>query len=111
MTLKITALECHISDQVRKKLLNDRGVEILSGKRKDRYKFKTPPLRNVALTGPYMHNGFFYQLKDLMKFHMSPQNTSSHFCKETLRTILMNLKKLSIETGKEIPKDLALLTL
>lgn len=32
-------------------------------------KFKVPTLRNVALTGPYMHNGVFQDLKTVLKFH------------------------------------------
>jgi cytochrome c peroxidase len=32
-------------------------------------KFKVPSLRNVALTAPYMHNGYFTSLKDVVKFY------------------------------------------
>ena len=31
--------------------------------------FKTPTLRNIALTGPYMHNGFFDNLRDAVAFY------------------------------------------
>jgi cytochrome c peroxidase len=31
--------------------------------------FKTPTLRNVALTAPYMHDGRFADLKEVMKFY------------------------------------------
>ncbi len=31
--------------------------------------FKTPTLRNVALTGPYMHNGVFDNLRDAVAFY------------------------------------------
>ncbi|QDK82501.1 cytochrome-c peroxidase [Spirosoma sp. KCTC 42546] len=33
------------------------------------YAFRTPSLRNVGLTAPYMHNGFFQSLKQVMKFY------------------------------------------
>lgn len=33
-------------------------------------KFKVPTLRNVAVTGPYMHNGVFQELKTAIRFHM-----------------------------------------
>lgn len=36
-------------------------------------KFKTPSLRNVAITGPYMHNGVFATLKDVMDFYAIPE--------------------------------------
>ncbi len=32
--------------------------------------FKTPTLRNVALTAPYMHNGTFATLEDVVKFYL-----------------------------------------
>ncbi|MDC7997258.1 cytochrome-c peroxidase [Gilvibacter sediminis] len=31
--------------------------------------FKTPTLRNIALTGPYMHNGVFNSLEEVMEFY------------------------------------------
>lgn len=31
--------------------------------------FKTPTLRNIALTGPYMHNGAFQKLEDVIDFY------------------------------------------
>jgi cytochrome c peroxidase len=34
-----------------------------------RYAFKTPTLRNVALTAPYMHNGVFNTLEDVVTFY------------------------------------------
>jgi len=34
-----------------------------------RHAFKTPSLRNVALTAPYMHNGVFATLEDVMDFY------------------------------------------
>ena len=34
-----------------------RRFQLLSaGRSEDRYSFRTPPLRNVAITGPWMHN-------------------------------------------------------
>jgi cytochrome c peroxidase len=32
-------------------------------------KFKAPSLRNIALTAPYMHNGYFTTLKDVVRFY------------------------------------------
>ncbi len=34
-----------------------------------KYAFKTPTLRNVALTAPYMHNGTFRTLEEVMEFY------------------------------------------
>ena len=35
----------------------------------DRWKYKTPGLRNVALTAPYMHNGSLSSLGDVVEFY------------------------------------------
>nr|MBP9165015.1 c-type cytochrome [Leptospiraceae bacterium] len=35
----------------------DNGLYNLTGNEQDRYKFKVPSLRNVALTSPYFHDG------------------------------------------------------
>ena len=33
------------------------------------YAFRTPSLRNLAVTGPYMHNGAFASLQDVVNFY------------------------------------------
>lgn len=38
-------------------------------KQSENGKFKTPSLRNIALTSPYMHNGYFTTLQDVVKFY------------------------------------------
>lgn len=39
----------------------------------DAYKFRTPSLRNVALTGPYGHNGAYATLEAMIRHHADPQ--------------------------------------
>ena len=41
----------------------------------DRFAFRTPPLRNVALTGPWMHNGAFTTLEGAVRHHLDPANS------------------------------------
>ena len=38
----------------------------------DAYRFRTPPLRNVALTAPYGHNGAFPTLERMIQHHINP---------------------------------------
>ncbi len=38
----------------------------------DRFAFRTPPLRNVAITGPWMHNGAFTTLEAAVRHHLAP---------------------------------------
>jgi cytochrome c peroxidase len=52
--------------------LNDSGRAVITGKAEDIGKFKTASLRNIAITGPYMHNGIFKTLKDVINFYNDP---------------------------------------
>jgi len=38
----------------------------------DKYKFRTPPLRNVSITAPYFHNGTSRSLADAIMQHIDP---------------------------------------
>lgn len=49
--------------------INDLGRETVTGFERDRYKFKVPSLRNVALTKPYMHDGRFGSLESVLNFY------------------------------------------
>jgi cytochrome c peroxidase len=44
----------------------DYGVEEVVNQRDLRYNFRTPTLRNIALTAPYMHNGAYNTLRDVV---------------------------------------------
>ena len=47
----------------------DRGRVEVTSRPEDRGRFKTPSLRNVALTAPYMHDGSFATLEAVIKFY------------------------------------------
>ena len=48
----------------------DFGMEQISGDPADRYKFRTAPLRNLALQPAYFHNGSFTRLYDAIRHHL-----------------------------------------
>lgn len=48
---------------------NDEGRGGVTKKRDDLYKFRTPSLRDVAETGPYMHDGSLATLFDVVEFY------------------------------------------
>ncbi len=52
--------------------LNDKGRYEASGNIEDLGKFKVPSLRNVALTAPYMHNGMFNTLEEVIDYYSNP---------------------------------------
>jgi cytochrome c peroxidase len=47
----------------------DPGKERENYKKEDNGKFKTPTLRNIALTGPYMHDGSISSLEEVLLFY------------------------------------------
>jgi cytochrome c peroxidase len=58
-------------------LFNDLGRAHVTNNPEDNYKFKVPTLRNIALTAPYMHDGRFANLDEVIEhyssgIHMSP---------------------------------------
>ncbi len=51
---------------------NDDGLALnpsAKGAMSERGKFRTPTLRNIAVTGPYMHNGVFADLRTVVLFY------------------------------------------
>ena len=48
---------------------NDLGLYEVTENPNDRWKFRTPPLRNVALTAPYMHDGSMQTLREVIEFY------------------------------------------
>jgi cytochrome c peroxidase len=51
---------------------SDYGYGKTTGKESDNYKFRTPSLRNVALTGPWGHDGAYNSLRAIVKHYTNP---------------------------------------
>ncbi len=49
----------------------------ITGNAADRGKFKTPSLRNIALTAPYMHDGRFATLEEVIDHYNSGVNRTA----------------------------------
>jgi len=47
----------------------DQGLGTVTGNPADNGVFKAPPLRNIALTDPYMHDGRFKTLEEVVEFY------------------------------------------
>jgi len=57
--------------------INDQGRYGITLNEADRLKFKVPSLRNVGLTAPYMHDGRFYTLQEVLDHYANDKNSSS----------------------------------
>jgi len=52
---------------------DDFGLERVTLDPADRYRFRTPSLRNVELTGPYGHGGAYKSLRAMVEHHLDPE--------------------------------------
>ncbi len=50
----------------------DVGRYRVTQREEDRYRFRVPSLRNIAITFPYMHDGRFRRLRDVLDHYGSP---------------------------------------
>jgi cytochrome c peroxidase len=53
--------------------LDDFGRERVTGLAEDRFRFRTPSLRNVALTGPWGHDGAYNDLEAMVRHMLDPE--------------------------------------
>ncbi len=53
-------------------VVRDVGRMAASDRLEDAYRFRTPSLRNVALTAPYGHNGAYPTLEGIVRHHLDP---------------------------------------
>ncbi len=54
---------------ITQKPASDLGLYEITQTPRDRWKYRTPTLRNVALTAPYMHDGSLSSLRDVVEFY------------------------------------------
>jgi cytochrome c peroxidase len=57
----------------------DFGLEQVTGNRADRYKFRTSPLRNVALQPAFFHNGAFTTLEEAIRHHLDVRKSARNY--------------------------------
>lgn len=79
----------------------DPGMERISGQKTDQGRFKVPTLRNIALTVPYMHDGRFNTLEEVIE-HYSEHIQQS----ESLSAFLQHESNVKEGTAlKLVPKE------
>ena len=74
------------------KMLNDSGRAAITKNVADIGKFKIGALRNVAVTAPYMHNGMFKTLREVIDYYNDPDKIVPHAIgRDTLLAKAINL--------------------
>lgn len=103
---------CHASDLFTDHSFRNNGLEVyerdpdlgrylITENEADKYKFKVPSLRNVKYTAPYMHDGRFNTLKDVIEHYSSGVENST-----TLDPVLKNGNTLGIPMTASEKDDL-----
>ena len=89
----------------------DKGREILTGLATDRGRFRVPTLRNIALTAPYMHDGRFRTLEEVID-HYSEHIRSSASLSPVLQSglALTSLEKQDLLSFLRMLTDSAFIT-
>lgn len=68
-----------------RRLLTDLGRELVTSNPADRFKFRTPSLRNVELTAPYGHDGAYRSLESIVRHHIFPVEMMADYnCEQEL---------------------------
>ena len=57
----------------------DYGRFLETGDPQDKFAFRTPPLRNVALTGPWLHNGAYASLEGVIRHHLNATESMTNY--------------------------------
>lgn len=84
----------------------DVGRELFTGLPADRGRFRVPTLRNIALTAPYMHDGRFSTLEEVLDHYSEHVRNSG-----SLSPVLQNVSlKLTGQEKKDILSFLRMLT-
>ena len=93
---------------------NDLGRYEISQNPQDRWKYKTPTLRNIELTAPYMHNGVLSTLEDVVDFYnqggvsnenLDPVIKPLNLSKQEKLDIVAFLKSLTGSNVNELVSD------
>lgn len=75
----------------------DKGLYTLTGKEEDKYRFKVPTFRNLVFSAPYMHDGRFKTLEEVVEHYNSGiqpnQNLDSLLKDENNKPIRFGLNK------------------
>lgn len=75
----------------------DKGRGLITLNANDDYKFKVPSLRNVQLTAPYMHDGRFYTLEEVLNHYQNEVKNTPNLDKELQKNTKFGIELSAIE--------------
>ena len=88
--------------------ITDFGIAHRSNAELDqKYAFRTPPLRNVELTGPYMHNGAYTTLEAAVRHHLDPVKSLDRYDRTRLEPEFRGAVHDDVRILREVKRTLS----
>jgi len=90
---------------------NDFGCGSVTNKTNDKFRFRTPSLLNVEVTGPWGHDGAYTTLEGITRHMLSPMKSIRHYNKNQLKQKNISVKDIKKNTLKAAKYGLELNTI
>lgn len=88
---------------------NDYGCSLVTGKENDKFRFRTPSLLNVEVTGPWGHDGAFTSLENITQHMLSPMTSAINYNHLQLKQDNISLENLEKNTQEALDAGVHLL--
>ena len=94
----------------------DIGRMLETGDAEDEFAFRTPPLRNTAATGPWMHNGSYTTLEGAVRHHLDATSALQNYdvlqldesIRSTVRLDAETISRLTTSVDASLPDGVSL---
>ena len=83
-------------------------MQLSTNKDKDKFRFRTPTLLNVEVTGPWGHDGAFTSLEDITRHMLSPIESAKSYKTNQLKQKSIDLRFVKENTLEAINEGLDL---
>lgn len=80
----------------------DLGRGAITNNPAEDFQFRTPPLRNVEIEGPYFHNGAFAELEDAVRHHLDPATSLANYDISQIEPELQGMSANTPETQRRL---------
>ncbi|MBC8339514.1 MAG: cytochrome-c peroxidase [Alphaproteobacteria bacterium] len=72
-----------VTEKMYRTVKDDAGLYYRTKQKRDKGKFRTPPLRYTAYTAPFMHNGSFFEFSEVIDFYNDGGGTNEFSANKT----------------------------
>jgi cytochrome c peroxidase len=87
---------------------NDTGSNLVTGKKEDKFRFRTPSLLNVEVTGPWGHDGAYTSLEGITRHMLAPKTSALNYNPMQLKQNGINIADLEKNTREALDAGLDL---